>query len=128
MSLCAPCTKLKQISLCTDSLIIGTVSVYNFNVPYIVYFKSLATGAIYSYAVTSDSNGLLTLIFTDGFPLATGTGYELWVNQAGDSIDTQEDLTIGATTATCYTLFATPVYNIYYNLNMNFDSQTLEVL
>lgn len=126
MSICAKCTQLKTISLCTDSLIIGEVA--NANTPYIVYFKSLATGKISSYPITSDSNGILALIFTDGFPLASGTGYELWVNQAGDSIDTQEDLTIGTTEASCFTLSATKVFDMYYDVNVNYDSQTLEVL
>lgn len=126
MSLCSQCTQLKQISLCTDSIIIGTV--VNENAPYIVYFKSLATGAIYSYPVTANANGVLTLQFVDGFPLSTGQAYELWVNEAGDSIDTQDNLTIGATTATCYTLSATMVFNMYYDVFTNFDSQTLEVL
>ncbi len=128
MSICVKCTQLKQISLCTDSLIIGSVSAYNFNVSYRVYFKSLATGAVYSYPVTSNNTGLLTLTFIAGFPLSTGQAYELWVNQTGDSIDTQEDLTIGTTTALCYTLSATMVYDIFYDENVNFDSQTLEVI
>lgn len=128
MSICSPCTRLKQISLCTDSLIIGTVGIYLFSLPHVVYFKSLATGATYAYHVNSDANGLLTLQFTDGFPLADGTAYEMWVNQAGDSIEKQDDLTIGDTTATCFTLSAEIVYDMYYDLNVNFDSQTLSVL
>jgi len=126
MSLCVKCTQLKTISLCTDSLVIGTI-LYGFGIPYVVYFKCLATGAIYSYNATADSNGLITLTLPDGFPLATGLAYEMWVNEAGDSIDTQLDLTIGATTATCYTLQATIIFDMYYDENVNFDSQTLEI-
>lgn len=126
MSICSPCTQLKQISLCTDSLIIGTVS--EENAPYVVYFKSLANGALHKYSVTANSNGVLTLQFTDGFPLASGTAYEMWVNQQGDSIEDKSNLTIGATTATCYTLSAQTVYDVYYDVFANYDSQTLEVL
>lgn len=125
MSLCSPCRKLKSISLCTDSLIIGTVSGHN--QPYIVYFKSLATSKIFSYAVTSNSAGLLTLQFTDGFPLATLTGYEMWLNKAGDSIDDLENLTIGIVTDTCFNLQAVMVFNMYYEESQNYDSQTLEI-
>ncbi len=125
MSLCCNCSKLKSISLCTDSLVIGTVA--SFNYPYIVYFKSLATGKVFYYAVTSNTAGLLTLQFTDGFPLATLTGYEMWVNKAGDSIDDKEDLTIGTTTDTCFNLKAVMVYNMYYDENVNYESQTLEI-
>lgn len=125
MSLCSHCTKLKAVSLCTDSLIVGTVG--STNAPYIVYFKSLATGKLFMYAVTSDANGLLTLQFTDGFPLATLTGYELWVNKAGDSIDDVENLTIGATTDTCYSLHGVMIYNMYYDENVNYNTQTLEI-
>lgn len=125
MTLCSPCRKLKSISLCTDSLIIGTVA--DENAPYIVYFKSLATGKTFQYAVTSNANGLLTLQFTDGFPLATLTGYEMWVNKAGDSIDDMENLTIGAVTTTCYNLQAVMVYDMYYDEYENYASQTLEI-
>lgn len=125
MSLCCPCTKLKTISLCTDSLIVGTVA--GTSAPYIVYLKSLATGKIFSYSVTSSPAGLLTLQFTAGFPLATLTGYELWANRSGDSIDDQVELTIGATTDTCYQLQAAMVYNMYYDENFNYTSQTLEI-
>ncbi len=125
MSLCSQCRKLKSISLCTDSLIIGTVA--DANSPYIVYFKSLATGKIFSYAVTSNSSGLITLTFSSAFPLATQTGYEMWVNKAGDSIDDTEDLTIGAVTDTCYQLSANMVWDMYYEEYENFDSQTLEI-
>ena len=127
MSICSKCTQLNQISLCTDSLVIGTVSIYHFGAPYVVYFKSLATDKIYSYRVTSDNDGLLTLALPDGFPLADGVGYEMWVNLAGSSIGEQDDLTIGDTTATCFTLSATILFDMYYIENVNFDSQTLTI-
>ena len=125
MSLCDPCRKLKSISLCTDSLIIGTVT--GLSQPYIVYFKSLATGKIFSYAVTSNAAGLITLTFTAAFPLATLTSYEMWVNKAGDSVDDTENLTIGAVTDTCYQLSATMVWDMYYENYENYASQTLEI-
>lgn len=126
MGLCEKCTQLKPINLCTDSVIIGSVA--EFNTSYIVFFKSLATGALYSYPVTSNSVGLLTLLFVEGFPLASGTGYELWVNKASsNSIAHKENLTIGTTVKTCYNISATTVYNMYYDENVNYDSQTLEV-
>jgi hypothetical protein len=126
MSYCAPCQKLKSISLCTDSVIIGKAPLAN--APYVVNFKSLATGAIYTYHVTSSATKYLTLIFTDGFPLATETAYEMWINLSGDSIDTQLDLIIGTTTDTCYNISGISVFDIYYDENENFSSQTLEVI
>ena len=126
MSLCTPCTKLKQISLCTDIIIIGTVT--GNNIPYRVVFKSLATDRIAMYAVTSSGAGLLTLILPAGFPLAEGTSYEMWVNKVSDSISDQEDLTIGTTTASCFTLSAATIYDLYYDENVLFESQTLEVI
>jgi hypothetical protein len=125
MSLCSQCRKLKTISLCTDSLIIGTVS--GLSQPYIVYFKSLATGKIFSYAVTSNAAGLITLTFSAAFPLATLTGYDMWVNRAGDSVDDQSDLTIGSVTTTCYQLSASMIWDMYYEEYENFTSQTLEI-
>lgn len=125
MSLCTPCTKLKSVSLCTDSIIIGTAPLAN--TPYAIYFKSLATERLVVYYVTSSASKILTLPLTDGFPLATGMAYEMWINVQGDSIDKQLDLTIGVTIATCYTLSGVQVFNNYYDINQNYSSQTLEV-
>lgn len=126
MSLCSPCTKLKSISLCTDSIVIGLAPLAN--TPYAIYFKSLATGKIHTYYVTSNASRVLTIQLTDGFPLAELTNYELWINTLGDSPESQENLTIGATTDTCFTISAISVFNSYYDINQNYDSQTLEIL
>lgn len=126
MSLCSPCTKLKAISLCTDSIIIGEAPLANS--PYAVYFKNLATGKISTYFVTSDASKIITLTPSSGFALATLTGYEVWINNLGDSIEEQLDLIIGDTTATCYNISAVRVFNAYYDVNQNYSSQTLEVL
>ena len=125
MSLCSACTKLNAISLCTDSIIVGTAPLPL--TPYAIYFKSLATGKIHTYYVTSNASSVLTITLTDGFPLATLTAYELWINTLGDSIDSQESLIIGATTATCYTIQAQNVFNSYYDINQNYSVQTLTI-
>jgi hypothetical protein len=125
MSLCSACTKLKAISLCTDSIIVGEAPLAL--TPYAIYFKSLATGKIHTYYVTSNASKILTITLTDGFPLATLTAYEIWINTLGDSIESQENLIIGTTTATCYTIQALNVFNSYYDINQNYSSQTLEV-
>lgn len=125
MSLCTPCTKLKPISLCTDSIVIGQALLAN--TPYAVYFKSLATGKLHTYYVTSSASKIITITLTDGFPLASLTAYELWINTLGDSIESQENLLIGATTATCFTISAVNVFNSYYEINQNYSSQTLEI-
>lgn len=125
MSLCSACTKLKSISLCTDSIVVGKAPLAL--TPYAIYFKNLATGKIHTYYVTSDASRYLTITLDDGFPLATLTTYELWINTLGDSIESQEDLLIGSTTATCFNIQALNVYNSYYDVNQNYSSQTLEV-
>lgn len=125
MSICAPCTALKIITLCTDFLVIGQAPLAN--TPYVVYFKSLATGAIYSYQSTSDASAIITLEFTDGFPLADGMMYEMWINVAGDSIETKKNLIISGETHTCYNLLGEKVYDMYYSEFENFSSQTLEI-
>ena len=125
MSLCTPCQKLKAISLCTDSIIVGKAPLAL--TPYAIYFKSLATGKIHTYYVTSDALKVLTITLDAGFPLATLTSYELWINTLGDSIESQENLIIGVTTATCYTIQANNVFNSYYEINQNYSTQTLEI-
>lgn len=125
MSLCAPCIKLNTISFCTDSIVIGVAPLAN--TPYVVYFKSLATGSVYSYNVTSGSTKIITLQLVAGLPLADGTVYEMWINAKGDSIETQKDLIIGTTTAKCYSLIGNNVFNAYYSVNENYVSQALVV-
>lgn len=125
MSICTPCTSLKAISLCTDSIIVGKAPLAL--TPYAIYFKSLATGKLHTYYVTSDASKYLTITLDAGFPLASLTSYELWINTLGDSIESQESLIIGSTTATCYTIQAVTVYNSYYDINQNYSTQTLEV-
>ena len=118
MSLCAPCTRLKQISVCTDSIVIGTVS--SINTVYHIYFVSLANGMRIRYTATSDANGLLTLTPADGFILATNHLYEIFVT-TGTSVTTGDNLTIGSTTTTCYQL------SFVDALHYPFISQTLEI-
>lgn len=125
MSLCNSCTKLKAISLCTDSIVIGEAPLAN--APYAIYFKNLANGKLHTYYVTSSASKILTISPPSGFALATLTAYELWINNLGDSIEDQLDLIIGATTATCYTISAVSVFNNYYDVNQNYTTQTLEV-
>lgn len=115
MSLCSPCTRLKEVALCTDSIVIGTVT--SFNTLYNVYFTSLATGRVFRYEATSDSDGLLTL--NEEFEFAENTGYELKVNKVNTTL-AGEDLTIGTVTAKCFMLS-------FIHVPYAFVSQTLEL-
>ena len=99
MSICSPCIRLNEISLCTDSIIIGTVA--QSNTLYNIYFISLATGIKVHYQATSDVNGLLILTPDDPFVLASDHLYEVFVNTT-NSPSIGEDLTIDSTTAKCY--------------------------
>lgn len=122
MSVCSPCTQLKQISKCADSIIIGTVG--SNNTEYHVYFKNLATGKIHRYDAISSVAGLLTI--TGTFDFSNNQSYELWVNKVVTSVMNEQNLTIGATTATCYTISFIKVYNTLYGYQ-NYVSQTLEI-
>lgn len=117
MSLCSPCTRLKNVALCTDSLVIGTVG--SNNTLYNIYFRSLSNDMIVKYTATSSVAGLLTLTPTDGFILAGNTLYELWVNTSNSS-QTGVNLTIGGAAATCYTLMFDRIEDTTYT------TQTLE--
>lgn len=98
MSLCTPCTKTKDINICTDELIIGTVTP---STDYNVYFRSLANGFIVKYELTSDSYGTLSIdTSTDELLVACNIGYELFINQT-TSYNTGEDFIIGTTTVNC---------------------------
>lgn len=115
MSLCEPCTRLKNIAICTDTIVIGTVA--TISTSYNIYFRSLANGMIVRYTATSDVNGLLTLTPTDGFVLSPNIIYEIWVNKTNSNLE-GENLTISGTAATCYTL-------MFESCFYNFSSQTL---
>lgn len=120
MSLCAPCTRLKNVALCTESLVIGTVAAVN--TLHNIYFRSLANGFFVKYRAVSDANGLLTLTPAEGFVLSSNTLYELWVNTSNAN-QTGLNLTIGGTADTCYTVMFD---RIYYTGGNNYSSQTLE--
>jgi hypothetical protein len=51
MSLCSPCTRLKNVALCTDTLVIGTVAAVN--TLHNIYFRSLGNDMIVKYTATS---------------------------------------------------------------------------
>lgn len=118
MSICVPCTKLKEVALCTDTIVIGTVA--SFLTLYNIYFQSLANGMIVKYTATSSAAGLLTLTPAGGFVLAANHGYEIWVNKTNASLG-GENLTIGATTATCFNVSFVRIEDT------TFTTQTLEL-
>ncbi len=118
MSICLPCTKLKEVALCTDTIVIGTVA--TINTLYNIYFQSLANGMIVKYTATSSAVGLLTLTPTDGFVLAANHGYEMWVNKTNSSL-AGENLTIGSTTALCFNVSFVRIEDT------TFTTQTLEL-
>jgi hypothetical protein len=124
MSICVPPTLLYPISLCTDAIVIGTISNANTHVK--VNFKNVANGAIYSYPAQSNGAGLITLTLTDGMPLASGQYYELSVSST-TNINDVKTLTIGTTAVTCYLFSADTIFDLYYSDHINFTSQTLEV-
>lgn len=99
MSICSQCTQLLPIDICATSIVIGTVP--QANTEYNIYFKSLATDYMVSFKATSDSNSLLTLEPENGFDLAVGMSYEVYVNTT-TSGSCGDNLTICTTTATCY--------------------------
>ena len=122
MSLCNNCTPLKPVSICNNDLIIGTVA--NNNTLYNIYFRCLANGMVVKYTATSDNAGLLTLSPDAGFIFATNMVYELYVNNTTSS-STGANLTIGGTTATCFSLMFEQVYDM--TSVYSFVEQTLEL-
>lgn len=139
MSICAPCKKLKVVSFCNDT---GGVETNNFAgiiVPdgqsgtYNVYFKSLATGAIYMTTATTVCQGepitcVMVIEFVGyNFPLAPGIGYEMWFNLPDDPIEERIDVTIDGVTAECFVFTGTSVYNIADSATESYLNQTLKI-
>ena len=57
MSLCSPCTRLKNVALCTDTLTIGTVG--SNSTLYNIYFRSLSNAMRVKNTAISRIAGLL---------------------------------------------------------------------
>lgn len=98
-NICLPCKQLKEIIVCTETIVIGTVA--SFNTLYHIYFISLSNGIIIHYTAFSDAVGLLKLTPVDGFILATNHSYEFIVNQTS-SPAVGENITIDGITAKCF--------------------------
>lgn len=124
MSICNPCVKLKPISLCSDSVILGKAEP---NKDYIVWFKSTANNGLYGYAATSGVDGVLTLTFTDGFPLANNTIYEMWVNEKGDSVESKKELQVGFRMGYCFLFSSVRAQSLIDGYFDQPETQTLEV-
>ena len=116
MNLCAQCIKTKELNICTDALIIGTVTA---NTYYNIWFRCLANGFIVKYEATSDAYGLLILDSSAGLILATNLGYEMYINTTS-SVETGEDFVIGTTTVNCLVL-------TFVNAGFVSTSQTIEL-
>jgi len=124
MSICTPCVRLKDISLCTDSIRIGVV--LRPEADYEIYFRSLATDATYVYYATSDINNILMLDLPNGLNLATGHLYEVWVHQVGEPIENMEDLEISGLTSPCYSVCFRQIYNDILGSYENYSLQIFE--
>lgn len=124
MSICKPCVKLKPISLCSDSLILGKAEP---TTNYLVWFKSLANNGLYGYAATSDADGVLTLNFPEGFPLSNKTGYEMWINKAGDSVESKIELQVGYRVGYCFLVSTIRTQGLVEGYFNQPETQTLEV-
>lgn len=108
--------------LCVDTLIIGKAEP---NTEYILWFESQATSALYRYLITSDSTGILTLELPPGFALASHTLYKMWINKPTDSVDTRQELYVGANIGYCFLISAVVTRYGYYNMLP--VTETLEV-
>lgn len=124
MSICNPCVKLKPISLCSDSIVLGKAEA---NKNYLVWFKSEANRGLYGYAATSLSDGTITLHFPEGFPLSNNTNYEMWINEPGDSVDSKRELLIGVRVGYCFLFSAFRTQSLIDGYFDQPETQTLEV-
>ena len=130
MSICTPCTSLKIISKCTDSIIIGTMP--SATTSYSVYFKNVATGKIVMFTGTSDGAKLLTITPPDGFNFSIETDYEVWSTINGDPIDDKVNVEPDGFTAydsamTCFLVTFVQVWAGMVHYNFNYTSQTFEL-
>lgn len=132
MSVCAPCIRLKEISKCTDSIVIGIVPIAE--TEYQVFFKNTATGKVVRYEGTSDVDSLLTITPPYGFNFSNETDYEVWVIETGnginDNIDFQpEGYTVYMDDILCVLVSFLMVWDgdLATGENINFTTQTFEL-
>ena len=130
MSVCNPCDKLKRISLCTDSIVIGTMA--EADTDYIVYFRNTATDKIVFYHGTSDADALLTITPPYGFNFPQETDFEVWVTLDSVNSENNEEVQVEGWTAYmdamyCFLVSFIQVYDGDNAENFNYTSQTLEL-
>lgn len=99
MSVCSPCIQACNVPLCTDEIIIGTISSLSTDVKIIVHNKT--TGRKSFVSTQSDGAGVVTLV-TSGLGLMADQTYELSVLLAtATNLCDGETLQIGTSSATC---------------------------
>lgn len=96
MSVCNPCTQVKNIATCTQSIVLGTITITDDTVR--VYFKNISTGLIFSLDAPSDISGNVT-VDTSDIEFIENTPFEVWITEAGADPNEKQDITIGATTS-----------------------------
>lgn len=124
MSFCNPCTITLPISLCTESITIGSISSADTAVK--VYFKNIATGKVVSFETTTTSGGTVTI--DSPFNFARNQSYEVWVNLASaNSVEHKETISIGYDSQECLLVSFVQVWDTSAGYPVQFTNQTLEV-
>jgi hypothetical protein len=124
MSFCDPCSKTLPISICTESITIGSISSANTAVK--VYFRNVATGKIQSFEAVTTSGGTVTI--EPPFNFARNHDYEVWVNLASDnSVEGKETISIGYDSQDCLLVSFVQAWDTSAGYPVNFTEQTLEI-
>jgi hypothetical protein len=128
MSTCNNCSRFRNIPICTESLIIGTLTgLANTNV--YVFLKNHTTGYTYRFSATTTLYGGLTLDLTNSgyFVPTPNHDYELWVILQS-SMNTDERINISIDTVN-YLCAGFTFENIFVDASViaEYTTQTLKL-
>lgn len=125
MSFCTPCLQVCSIPVCTDEIILGSISSFSTDV-YIVV-KNKTTGREEWVATQSDSEGFVTLV-TAGLGLMPNQSYEFSVLlKSGGATCNPEIVILGEAIGTCLVLLFDNVKGSD-GCPVIFESQTLQAV
>lgn len=122
MSICGPCLKVCNVPLCTNEIIIGSISSTDADIRIVVDNKSKGRKVIVD--TQSSDTGLVTLV-TEGLGLMAGQSYEISVLlSSSPALCDTEIITIGDFTTNCVTVLFENVL-AQDGCQVTFESQTL---
>lgn len=122
---CNTCQSTKSIPVCTDSLVLGTITS---NTDVYIFVVNHSSGYTHRQEATSGNYGELRIDLTkpDTSFYNPDSAYEIWATLQTSSQNERLDITIDAVEYTCFNLSFNRVFD-ELDANVNYTETTLEI-